>query len=66
MRQGVHRLLSVSPADGQAILGQTRPVVGQSTFRWRRNYALENLLPANSPAPVPGAHQSAGRFMPCD
>lgn len=59
MRQRIQPLLHSSQADGQAILGQVRPAVGQGAL-WRlRNPSWVGLLSLNQPPAVPEVHQLA-------
>lgn len=60
MRQGFHRLLSVSPADGQAIHEQARSALRQSTFWWGHEHLLASSSPLNSHPATLGMYQSTG------
>jgi len=60
MRQRIQPLLHSSQADGQAILGQVRPAVGQGALWCLRNPSWVGLLSLNQPPAVPEVHQLAG------
>ena len=60
MRQRIQPLLHSSPADGQAILGQFRPAVGQGALWCLRNPSWVGLLSLNQPPAVPEVPQLAG------
>ena len=60
MKRRAQRLLPVSPADGQAILGQVRPALGQGTLGCRRNPSWLPLRSWNQPPTMPEGHQLTG------
>ena len=60
MRQRIRPLLHSSQADGQAILVQVRPAVGQGAFWCRRNPSWVGLLSMNQPPAVTEGRQLDG------
>jgi len=60
MKQSIQPLFPSSQADGQAILGQVRPTVGQGALWCLRNPSWVGLLSLNQPPAVPEVHQLAG------
>jgi hypothetical protein len=60
MRRGIKRLTPVSLANGQAIPGQARPELEQSTFKRELNFFLVSSNPWNPRLAVPGRHQYTG------
>jgi hypothetical protein len=60
MKQRTQPFLPASQVDGQAILGQVRPALGQGALRCLRNPSWVGLRSLNQPLPVPEVYQLAG------
>ena len=60
MRQRIQPLLPSSQANGQAILGQVRPALGQGALWCLCNPSWVGLLSLNQPPAAPEGHQLAG------
>jgi hypothetical protein len=60
MKQSTQPFLHTSQADGQAILGQVRPALGQGALGCLRDPSWVWLLSLNQPPTVPEVHQLAG------
>ena len=59
MKQRTQPFLHTSQVDGQAILGQVRPALGQGALGCLRHPSWVGLLSLNQPPAVPAVHQLA-------
>ena len=62
MRRRIKPLLTVSPTDGQTILGRLRPAASQVIPEQLRKHARAALLLPNPLSAMPGGHQSSTLF----
>jgi hypothetical protein len=62
MRRCIKPLLTVSPTDGQTILGRLRPAAYPVIPEQLRKHDRAGLLLPNPLSAMPGAHQSTALF----